>query len=102
MDPLQGVLEGGHGDESGHLEIVGSSGSGFENGADEGAEQKNMQRHIRKMLQDDGNVKSNQERMLEDAKEESWTMLVKAHRRIQIEKLLDKGPPPLVHVNHIS
>merc|ERR1712209_306079 len=40
--------------------------------------------------------------MLMNAKEESWTMLVKAHRRVQIEEMLSTGPPPLMQVNHIT
>mmetsp|Transcript_11028 Transcript_11028/g.21550 ORF Transcript_11028/g.21550 Transcript_11028/m.21550 type:complete len:1097 (+) Transcript_11028:608-3898(+) len=37
-----------------------------------------------------------------NAKEESWTLVVKAHRKIQLEEVLKEGPPPLVKVKHLT
>ncbi|GBG27417.1 Lon protease-like, mitochondrial [Hondaea fermentalgiana] len=36
------------------------------------------------------------------AREESWTLVVKAHRKIQLEEILKEGPPPLVQVQHLT
>jgi len=45
---------------------------------------------------------SSMDDMIASAKQESWTLVVKAHRRIQIEDVVNPGPPPLVKVHHIS
>jgi len=41
-------------------------------------------------------------RIMKELKEESWTIVVKAHRRIQIEEIINPGPPPLVKVRHLN
>mmetsp|Transcript_3317 Transcript_3317/g.4795 ORF Transcript_3317/g.4795 Transcript_3317/m.4795 type:complete len:1045 (+) Transcript_3317:874-4008(+) len=74
-----------------------SNDTGFQ---DQEVQQEKQQ--LRKQLFDDKELSLDGQTGGDDAKMESWTLIVKAHRRIQIEEMVEKGPPPLVKVRHIT
>jgi len=105
MEPMR-ELTGSMDGSSGDFMQQSSGGQQVEIHNEEDQEKK---KNLRKALFNEEEIRNSSNlnssggiQNLASAREESWTLVVKAHRKISIEKMLDVGPPPLVKVNHIS